>query len=108
MDAVDQGKFDIKYYPGKENLGNNQSKHHIGAPHTAVYPWFLHKLTSVRELPRASKPSTLKGCVVTLTETMQSVPKKEKRLPTYFEIPPLIPVLRRAIGPAIARARTPW
>ena len=21
-DAVEQGKFDIKYYPGKENLGN--------------------------------------------------------------------------------------
>ncbi len=46
-DAVEQGKFDIKYYPGKENLGDYQSKHHIGAHHTAVRPWYLHKPTSV-------------------------------------------------------------
>ena len=26
-DAVEQGKFNIKYYPGKENLGDYQSKH---------------------------------------------------------------------------------
>ena len=62
-DAVAQGKFNIKYYPGRDNFGDYQSKHHIGAHHTAVCPWFLHKPTSVRELPRASKPSTLKGCV---------------------------------------------
>ncbi len=29
-DAVEQGKFDIKYYLGKENLGDCQSNHHIG------------------------------------------------------------------------------
>ena len=62
-DAVEQGKFDIKYYPGKESLGNYQSKHHIGSHHTAVRPWYLHEPTSVHELPCASKPSTLKGCV---------------------------------------------
>jgi hypothetical protein len=67
-DAVAQGKFDIKYYPGKENLGDYQSKYHIGAYHTAVHPWYLHKPPSVRELPRASKPSTLKGCVGTLPD----------------------------------------
>jgi hypothetical protein len=67
-DAVEQGKFDIKYYPGKENLAEYQSKHHIGAHHTAVRPWYLHKLTSVCELPRADKPSTLTGCVRTLTD----------------------------------------
>jgi hypothetical protein len=38
-DAVEQGKFDIKYYLGKENLRDYQSKHHIGAHHTAVCPW---------------------------------------------------------------------
>jgi hypothetical protein len=65
-DAVEQKKFDIKYYPGKENLADYQSKHHAGAHHQAVRPWYLHKPTSVRELPRASKPSTLKGCVGTL------------------------------------------
>jgi hypothetical protein len=38
-DAVAQGKFDIKYHPGKENLGDYQSKHYVGAHHTAVCPW---------------------------------------------------------------------
>ncbi len=55
-DAVTQGKFDIKYYPGKEKLGDYKSKHHIGAHHTAVQTWYLHKPTSVHELPCASKP----------------------------------------------------
>ncbi len=67
-DAVKQGKFDIKYYPGKENLPDYQSKHLIGAHHTAVRQWYLHKLTSICELPRADKPSTLKGCVGTLKD----------------------------------------
>ncbi len=62
-DAVEAGKFDIKYYPGKENLGKYQSKHHIGAHHIAVCPRYVHKQASVGELPRASKPSTLKWCV---------------------------------------------
>ena len=67
-DAVERGKFDIKYYPEKGNLADYQSKHHIGAHHTAVRPWYLHKPMSVRELPRADKPSTLKGCIGTLTD----------------------------------------
>ncbi len=119
-DAVKQGKFDIKYYPDKENLADYQSKHYIDAHHTAVCPWYLHKLTSVRELPKADKPSTLKGCIGTLTDgyvctstlcrvpTKQSAPPSGKRLPPYFLFPVLIPTLRRVIGPAIARVRTPW
>jgi hypothetical protein len=35
-DAVAQGFFDIKYYPGKENLVDYQSKHHTGAHHNEV------------------------------------------------------------------------
>ena len=42
-DAVAQQFFDIKYYPGKENLADYQSKHHTGAHHKAVQPWSLHK-----------------------------------------------------------------
>ncbi len=114
-DAVEQGKFDVKYYPGKENLGNYQSKHHIGAHHTAVRPWYLHELTSVHGLPRAGEPSTLKGCVGTHTDgyvrtgpylkfSLSRFPTSGKHVPTYFGIPPLILTLRRAIGPAIARA----
>jgi hypothetical protein len=114
-DAVKQGKFNIKYYPGKENLADYQSKHHFGAHHTAVRPWYLNELTSVCELPRAGEPSTLKGCVGTLPDgcirnstlprvpTKQSAPPGGKCLQPYFEIPVLIPTLRRVIGPAIAR-----
>jgi hypothetical protein len=130
-DAVEAGKFDIKYYPGKENLADYQSKHHVGAHHTAVRPWYLHEQNSVRELPRACKPSTLKGCVGTLpdgyvhnvplprvphiiqsamTETGSSfrVPNTGKHLPGYFGLPVGIPTFGSNIGPAIARVRTPW
>jgi hypothetical protein len=118
-DAVTQGKFDIKYFPGKENLADYLSKHHTGAHHVAVHPWYLHEPTSVHELPRACKPSTLKGCVGTLPDgyirtyplpqvpTRQSVPTSEKRLFTYLELPVLIPALRRFIRPTIARVRIP-
>ncbi len=58
-DAVAQGNFDIKNHPGKENLGDYQSKHHIGAHHTEFRPWYFQELTSVWELPCASKPNTL-------------------------------------------------
>ena len=119
-DAVEAGKFDIKYYPGKENLADYQSKHHIGAHHTAVRPWYLHEQNSVRELPRACKPSTLKGCVGTIPDgyvrtnplpqvpTRQSVPTTRKHIPGYLGLPIGIPTLRSIIAPAIARVQTPW
>jgi hypothetical protein len=119
-DAVEAGKFDIKYYPGKENLADYQSKHHIGAHHTAVRPWYLHEQNSVRELPRACKPSTLKGCVGTIPDgyvrtnplpqvpTRQSVPTTRKHIPGYLGLPIGIPTLRSIIAPAIARVQPPW
>jgi hypothetical protein len=118
-DAVSQKKFDIEYFPGKESLADYQSKNHTGAHHVAVHPWYLHEPTSVHKLPRACKPSTLKGCVGTLPDgyvrtnpppqvpTKQSVPSSEKRLPAYLGIPLLIPVSSRALGPAIARVQIP-
>jgi hypothetical protein len=108
-DGVARGKFDIKYFPGKSNLADTQSKHHTGAHHVAVCPWYLHKPTSVRELSKACKPSTLKGCIETLPNgyghtyllpqvpTRQSVPTSGKRLPPYLGIPVLISALRRLI-----------
>jgi hypothetical protein len=52
-DAVAQGKFDIKYFPGKENLADYQSKHHTGAHNVEVRPWYLQEPTSVQEVSRA-------------------------------------------------------
>jgi hypothetical protein len=118
-DAVAQGKFDIKYFPGKENLAYYQSKHHTGTHHVAVHPWYLHKSTSVCKLPRACKPSTLKGCAGTIPNeyiptyllpqvpTRQSVPTSGKHLPPYLGLPVLIPALHRLTRPAIARVRIP-
>jgi hypothetical protein len=119
-DAVKQVKFDIKYYPGKENLADYQSKHHLGAHHKTVPPQYLHEPTSIRKLPRTSKPSTLKGCVGTLPNgylksnplpqvpTKQSIPTSKVRLPPYFGLPIGIPPLCRIIRPTIARAQIPW
>jgi hypothetical protein len=35
-DEVFEGKFNIKYYPGKEYLADYQSKHHLGAHQMAA------------------------------------------------------------------------
>ena len=60
--------YSFKWHPGMENLADYQSKHHPGAHHTAVRPYYLHEENSPRELPRANRPSTLKGCVGTLKD----------------------------------------
>ena len=63
-----QNVYSFKWHPGMENLADYQSKHHPGAHHTAVRPYYLHETNSPLELPRAIKPSTLKGCVGTLKD----------------------------------------
>jgi hypothetical protein len=115
VDSVKAGKIDIQYYPGKD-LGVYNSKHHLGTHHTAVPPWYLHEKTSLQELIRASKPSTLKGCVGILPDgsqqtnllpqipSKQSVPISREVLPGYFGLPIRIPMLRSLIGPAIGKA----
>ncbi len=118
--AVKQGQFNIKYYPGKENLADYQSKHHLCAHHKAVRPWYLNEPTSVCKCPRTSKPSTLKRCNGTLQDgyqklnplpqvpTKQSVSTSKVRLPPYFILPIGIPTLCRIIGSTIARTHIPW
>jgi hypothetical protein len=65
-DKVAQDAYDIRWHPGQENLADYQSKHHTGAHHTAVRPWYLHEVNLPLVLPRVIRPSTLKGCVGTL------------------------------------------
>ena len=67
-DKVAQDLFSFGWYPGQEYLADYQSKHHPGAHHTAVRPDYLHEENSPLELPRAQRPSTLKGCVGTLQD----------------------------------------
>ncbi len=65
-DKVTQDDDDIRWHPGQENLAYYQSKHHNGAHHIAVCPWYLHGEISPLVFPWAAQPSTLKGCVGTL------------------------------------------
>ncbi len=65
-DKIAQSAYNVKWYPGQENLADYQSKHHIRTHHQAVHPWYLHTQKSPLVLPQATRPSTLKGCVGTL------------------------------------------
>ena len=52
-DKIAQEIYDVSWHPGQENLADYQSKHHTGAHHKAVRPWYLHQADSPRYLPRA-------------------------------------------------------
>jgi hypothetical protein len=67
-DKVAQEMYKLRWHPGQENLADYQSKHHIMSHHINVRPWNLHMENSPRFLPRAQKPSALKGCVGTLDD----------------------------------------
>jgi hypothetical protein len=101
---VAQDAYDIKWHPGQENLADNQSKHHTGTHHQDVCPWYLHEDNSPLVLPRATRPSSLKGCVGTLPEgyvrniPLPQEPKIQRaqshqvnKIPEYYEAPYIIP-----------------
>jgi hypothetical protein len=103
-DKEAQDIYDVKWHPGKENLADYQSKHHPGAHHTAVRPWYLHEHNSPLVLPRASRPSTLKGCVGTLPQgyvrnvPLPRIPLRQSTssnqihmIPEYYEVPHGVP-----------------
>ena len=62
-DQVKRGNFDVQWHPGLECLGDYPSKHHITSHHQNVRPIYLHTKDSPVLLPRAPKPSDLRGCV---------------------------------------------
>jgi hypothetical protein len=65
-DKIARDAYCVKLHPGQENLADYQSKYHPGPHHQAVCPWYQHEEHSPLVLPRATPPSTLKGCVGTL------------------------------------------
>ena len=114
-----QDVYSFKWYPGQENLVDYQSKHHPGAHHSAVRPYYLHEDNSPLVLPRATRPSTLKGCDGTLKDgyvrnvPLPRVPREQRaspkltapkdriQLPGYSLLPALIltlPKLGRVLG----------
>jgi hypothetical protein len=67
-DKCAQDMYALHWHLIQENLVNYQGKHHAGAHHVAVRPWYLHIGNSLGVLPRAQAPSTLKECVRTLDD----------------------------------------
>jgi hypothetical protein len=67
-DQVAKEIYALIWHPGQEHLANYQSMHLVGSHHVAVRQWYLHMENSPRILPRAARPSALKGCVGTLTD----------------------------------------
>jgi hypothetical protein len=109
-DKVAQDMYTLSWHPGQENLADYQSKHHLGSHHQAVRPWYLHQDDSPRFLPRALRPSALKGIVGTLKDgylckvPLPRVPRQQSTilvactmtfptnpLPTYYLGFPRIP-----------------
>jgi hypothetical protein len=124
-DKVAQDAYEIKWHPGQENLADYQNKHHLGAHHQAVCPWYLHEINSSLVLPRAARPNTLKGCVGNLPEgyiqnvllprvpqdqsTFQSRVPTVHILPGYYEDMHVIPMYNSTcrIGERVATANSP-
>jgi hypothetical protein len=67
-DKMAQDMYALSWHPGQENLADYQSKHHAGAYHIAICPWYLHMDNSPQKFLRALAPSALKGCVGTLND----------------------------------------
>ncbi len=121
---VAQNAYAIKWHPGQENLADYQSKHHAGSHHQAVCPWYLHQDNSPLVLPRASRPSSLKGCVGTLPEgyvrnvPLPRVPVSQRakshqvhKIPNYYEdsyVGPAYDTTRRLIESAAYALSPTW
>jgi hypothetical protein len=121
-DKVAQDAYDVRWHPGQENLTNYQSKHHTGAHHTAVRPWYLHEVNLPLVLPRAIRPSTLKGCVGTLPKgyvrnvPLPRVPLRQSAqsrqvhtIPDYYNAPYVVPTYDtpRSLVESVAYAFSP-
>ena len=59
--------MDIQWHPGQEKLADYTIKHHDSKHHQIVSPWYIQEDNSPRVLPRAEKPSALRGCVGTVS-----------------------------------------
>ncbi len=55
-DKVAQDLYSLVWYRRQENLVDYQSKHHPGAHHTVVRPYYLYEKKFPLELPQAQRP----------------------------------------------------
>jgi len=94
VDQAKWGRFAIRWHPGLENLGDYQSKHHVGAHHSNVRPWYLHMKNSPWLLPWALAPRSMRGCVGSSHGYQGHAPL------------PRVRVMDRASGPTNRQRRT--
>lgn len=87
-DQVSAGYFDVRWHPGLENLADYLSKHFDGMHHQNARPYYLHEHNSPLELPRAPKPSTLRGCVGTKQGTYVRGRPMPSIVPTFRALVP--------------------
>jgi hypothetical protein len=98
-DQVKNGEFDVRWHPGHRNLGDYASKHHDGRHHQRVRPICLHENDSPTLLPRALRPSALRGCVG--SKPLGSVGRQRSVLP------PVRSPVPRSINPPWASVGRP-
>ena len=85
LDQTTQQYIKVYYQPGAENMGDYPSKAHTGHIHKHVRPYYVHMDNSPRELPRAARPSSRRGCVETLGDPYyKRVPLP--RVPEYRDL----------------------
>ena len=65
-DIIKHKEIEVNWRHGQENLRDCASKHHDKKHHQQVRPIYLHEANSPPMLPRATKPSVLRGCVGTI------------------------------------------
>jgi hypothetical protein len=93
LDQEAQRNFAFLQHPGLENLGDYPSKHHTGAIHQHVRPYYIHEKNSPLVLPRALQPSARRGCAEILAD------------PYHKQVPlPRIPNYRAQQSPAGPRS----
>jgi hypothetical protein len=63
--------IDVSWHPGAENLGNYVTKHHPAKHHQHVCPLYTHQPALPQHLRPAQAPSTLQGCLHSLTSALR-------------------------------------
>ena len=85
LDQTTQRYIKVYYQPGAENMGDYPSKAHIGHTHKYTSPYYVQMVNSPKELPRAAKPSSRRGCVETFEDSYyKRVPLP--RVPEYHDL----------------------
>jgi hypothetical protein len=80
QDRVRQKQFDVYWLPGKDNLGNNHTKHHPAQHHQDMRPILLHQANSLNVLRGCAKLPQPKLRQPTDTQTFQCAKLPQPKL----------------------------